>query len=339
MERKSFVRVTLTLSILAFLSLLGLIFTYASNNRDNAWIRVVSDECVYDNHNHSAFTSLEEWKGNMIIAFREAGFHRATETDKGKIRILQNSKNSWNPQQTFSVKGEDLRDPSFLLLKNKLFLYTNDYYSEYTERGWTILKSISHDAYYNPYIWKKRVFKNVAYGIGNAYGKWPLLLKSDDGINWKVVCEYKLGGNASEADMVFVEDTMYICFRIDTPVGSNSMWGKSVYPFTDTQWSMMDISVASPEMILYSDNTILLAGREYDFHRKYGKDKINLSLFAVNTEGKVKHKYIVEEQGGDQGYASFRKGKEGLYYMSYYAGMANTAVRMLTFRINDKLMK
>lgn len=325
--------------MLFILSLLVVVFGYASNNRDNAWISVVSDECVYDNHNHSAFTSLEKLSGNMIVTFREAGFHRATDTDKGKIRVLKKSKNGWNTQQIFSFPGEDLRDPGFLVFKNRLFLYTNDYYSEYKRKGWTELKPISHDAYYNPYIWKKRVYKNVAYGIGNAYGKWPLLLKSDDGINWKVVSEYKLGGNASEADMVFVADTMYICFRIDTPVGSNSMWGKSVYPFTDTRWRLMDISVASPEMILHSDNTILLAGREYDFHRKYGKDQINMSLFAVNKEGMVKQKYVVDGQGSDQGYASFSKGNAGLYYMSYYAGMENTAVRMLTFRINDDALK
>jgi len=338
MTRKTIFRVraiviTLPLLVIAYT------YTYAGVSKENVWINVLSDECVYDNNNHAAFTSLEEWKGNIFVAFREASFHRATETDKGEIRVLQKSKTDWKHQHTFAFDGEDLRDPSFLTFKNRLFLYTNDYYSEYKKKGWTDLKPISHDAYYNPYIWKKRVYKNVAYGIGNAYGKWPLLLKSDDGVNWKVICEYKLGGNASEADMVFDADTMYICFRLDTPAGSNSMWGKSVYPFTESQWSMMDISVASPEMILHSDNTIILAGREYDFHRKNGKDKINVSLFAVNKEGKVKHKYIVEDQGIDQGYASFSRGQNGLYYMSYYTGMENTAVRILTFRVNDDELK
>lgn len=338
MTKKPITKGMAIVSVLFSLPLLVVVFAYAGNTQDRAWINVISDECVYDNNNHAAFTSLEEWKGNMFVAFREAGFHRATDTDKGKIRVLQKSKADWKPQHTFAIEGEDLRDPGFLSFKNRLFLYTNDYYSEYKNECWDDLKPVSHDAYYNPYIWKKRVYKNVAYGIGNAYGKWPLLLKSDDGVNWKVVCEYKLGGNASEADMVFVADTMYICFRIDTPAGSNSMWGKSVYPFTESQWSMMDISVASPEMILHSDNTILLAGREYDFHRKHGKDQINISLFAVNKEGKVKQKYIVDGQGGDQGYACFSKGKDGLYYMSYYTGLENTAVRMLTFRIKDDLL-
>lgn len=327
------------IAVVAILQFLIMAYTYAGVSKEDTWIHVISDECIYDSNNHAAFTSLEKWRGKMMVAFREAGYHRATDTDKGKIRVLQETKDGWRPQQTFSVEGEDLRDPGFLSFNNRLFLYMNDYYSEYKRDGWTDLKPISHDAYYSPYIWKKRVYKKVAYGIGNAYGRWPMLLKSDDGANWKVVCEYKLGGNASEADMVFVADTMYICFRIDTPAGSNSMWGKSVYPFTESQWSMMDISVASPEMMLYSDNTILLAGREYDFHRENAKDQINMTLFAVNKEGKVKQKYIVNGQGGDQGYASFSRGKKGIYYMSYYAGLENTAVHILTFRINDDVLK
>lgn len=336
MTRKTVAKVIV---VVTTLPLLVMAYTFAGVSKENTWISVISDECVYDNNNHAAFTSLKEWEGNMYVTFREAGFHRATDTDKGVIRVLQKTKNGWKPNQSFSVEGEDLRDPGFLSFKDRLFLYTNDYYSEYKKDGWTSLKPISHDAYYNPYIWKKRVYKNVAYGIGNEYGRWPLLLKSDDGVNWEVVCEYKLGGNASEADMVFVADTMYICFRIDTPAGSNSMWGISEYPFTESQWRMMDISIASPEMMLHSDNTILLAGREYDFHRNNGEDQINMSLFAVNKEGKVKQKYIVDGQDGDKGYASFSRGNDGIYHMSYYAGTENTLVRMLSFRINDGVMK
>lgn len=339
MERKSIAKLAVVLCCV-FLPV-GAYGAYSQTDKseNDTWIRVISDECVYDNDNHAAFTSLEAWKGSLIVAFREAGYHRPTVTDKGKIRVLRQTKKGWEPQHTFSMEGEDLRDPDILTFKNRLLLYTHGYFSEYKKTGWTSLKPMIHNAPFNPSIWKKRVHKEKIYGVGNKWEKWPYLMQSDDGENWKTIAEYKIGGNASEADMVFVADTMYICIRIDSPVGSNSMWGKTVYPYTDCQWTMMDISVASPEMIYVSDDTFLLAGREYDLHRKQGKDKVNVSLFAINKEGKVKKKYIVEQQGGDQGYASIVKGKGDIYYMSYYAGMMKTTVRMLTFKINKDALK
>ncbi len=324
--------------VIVFLLLITNVHSSYSYENDD-WLTIISDECIYDNGNHAAFTTLEDWKGRMLVAFREAGSHYATTTDKGIIRVLRNNKHGWNSIHTFSMDGVDLRDPDLLKFNNSLFLYTHGYFSEYLKTGWTELKPINHDATFNPSIWKKRVYKDRIYGVGNAWEKWPLLMQSDDGINWQVVTEYKIGGNASEADMVFVADTMYICIRIDSPVGSNSMWGKSVYPYTECQWKMMDISVSSPEMLYVSDNFFLLAGREYDLHRKQGKDKINVTLFAVNSDGKVKKKFLVEQQGGDQGYPSIIKGKGGMFYMSYYAGLKNTAIKMLTFTINKKALK
>lgn len=315
------------------------LYAYPGNDNIQEWLEVIQDTCVYDHNNHAAFTSLEEWKGNMYLAFREAGYHRATPTDKGKIRVLKGNEHEWELHNTFFKDGIDLRDPYILKWKDRLLLYTTGYYSELTDDGWTELKPIKHNAPFVPSIWKIRVHNNVAYGIGNRVGYWPLLFKSEDGETWEVINEFKLGGDATEADIVFDGDIMYICIRIDTPIGSNSMWGQSVFPFTECRWSMMDVSVASPEMIKCSTNTFLLAGREYDYHRKKGKDEINVSLFVVDRDGHVMDRYIVQRQDGDQGYTSFCNIKGNKYYMSYYVGPQNTAVRLLTFKVHEKKLK
>lgn len=136
--------------------------------------------------------------------------------------------------------------------------------------------------------------------------------------------------------MVFVEDTMYTCIRIDTPVGSNSLWGKSKYPFTSCNWTVMDVSVASPEMIKHSDSVFLLAGREYDYHNKEGNDARYISLFVLDRNGIVQDRVLIDKHTTDQGYPSFVKKKNKQYAMSYYVG-SNTAtkVRLLTFEINE----
>ncbi len=334
MERNVFVTI-----LLVFLLFFFSFRVYAQEKDNKAWINVISDECIYDNNSHAAFTSMEEWKGSLMVAFREAGSHRATPTDKGKIRVLEKKNNKWKLQHTFSLEGRDLRDPDLLKWGDRLLLYTYGHCTELTDTGWTKLKPIIHDAPFFPSIWKRRIYKNGAYGIGFCSGHWPLLFKSIDGEKWEKISEYKLGGNATEADMVFIADTMYICIRIDSPVGSNSMWGRAVYPFTECKWRMMDISVASPELIVHSDNTILLAGREYNYCLQDGKKTRCISLFALSKEGNVKGRYVVERQGGDQGYASFFRNKDNNYIMSYYTGENNTVIRLLSFTLDETKLR
>lgn len=335
MERKTVIKALLTLVVFAVILLSGIVYAQTGSINKSDWLKIIDDTCIYDNNDHAAFTTMEEWNGILLVAFREGGAHHASDTDKGRIRVMQKKNRKWKTQYVFAKEGIDLRDPDIVRFGDKLFLYTlNMNYSELTKNGWTELKPIINNASYKPSIWKKRVHNGKMYGIGYYWERWPVLMESEDGINWDVVTEYRIGGNASEADICFVRDTMYICLRIDSPIGSNSMWGKSVYPYKECKWSMMDISVSSPEMIQHSENTILLAGRERDFHQNGGNNSTYVTLFVVDLDGNVKERYVVDKNSGDQGYPSFYKDNKGNYYMSYYAGQGQTSVRLLTFKVN-----
>lgn len=295
-------------------------------------IKILSDTCVYSNDDHVAFTSLEEWRGNMYVAFREGKSHNSTSEDKGKICVLK-KKHVWELHNVFSLDNIDLRDPFLLKWKNRLFLYTVGYYSELTDSGWTRLTKIHHNASHPLNIWKIREYKSSLYGVGNAGGKWPLMLKSEDGKNWEVIDEYMLGGDASEADMVFVKDSLYVCIRIDKPTGSKSMWGKSFYPFTDMKWNLMDFSVASPDMMKCSEKTFLLAGREYIYDKEKATIDRFVTLWLVDGNGKVITRHSVNlVANGDKGYPSFCH-YDGKCYMSYYDGQLKTQIRLLILEV------
>lgn len=313
-------RRAITLIILVCLAVVAPNIALCQNRID-----IISNTKVYDNSNHAAFTSLEDWEGNIYLSFREASFHRATKTDKGVIRILRKDGNKWRSFQTLRINGVDLRDPYFIKYKNRFLLYTTGYVSEFTSKGWSELSEVKHNASHRISIWKVREFNGVLYGIGNCYEKWPLLMKSEDGINWNVVNVFRIGGNASEADLVFAGNKLYTCIRIDSPIGSNSMWGVSEYPFLDFHWTMMDVSVASPEMCLIDKSTILLAGREYTYNNSI---KSQVSLFTLGLNGKVLERTVVDDTGTDQGYASFCRVKN-TYLMSYYTGIERTSIRLL----------
>lgn len=319
------------------LILLMTIEIHAQDSKTNGdeWLNVIDNTCIYDNDTHSAFTSMRKWKGKLYVAFREGESHVAP-TDKGKIRVMKNTRRGWVTQHVFSIEGVDLRDPDMLIFNNRLFLYTLDmHYSELTESGWSDFKVVDRDVPGGRSIWKKRIYNNDAYGFGYKWNHWPLFMKSEDGIRWKTIREYRLGGNSNESDMVFVADTMYVCMRVDTPPGSNSLWGKSTYPFTDCDFSVMDISVASPEMIKLTDDLFLLAGREYVCDGITGKCEKFLSIFKVDKNGKVMNRYVVEKNCVDCGYTSFMREKGNVFYMSYYVGDANKSkINVLKFKLN-----
>ena len=298
-------------------------------------IKLVNDYCVYDKDNHVAFTSLESWRGNLYLAFREGEGHVPTsKEDNGKIIILKSDGESWVNDETFMLEGIDLRDPFLLNWNNKLFLYTLGFFSELTETGWTPLKQIKHNAPHYLNIWKIREHSGLLYGIGNAYNEWPILLTSYDGINWFVKEEFKLGGNASEADMCFIKNKVFICVRIDTPVGSYSLFGRGEYPFDAFSWSVLDISIASPELIAVSNKKMLLAGREYDKHSKDGADDEYMTVLYINTKGEILSRLrSLEDSGGDKGYPSFCIFDKELL-MSYYSGELNkTKIHLMKLNI------
>lgn len=325
--------------IFFFLIILLLVFIVGYTNLlavslwpKNSKLKRISNTCVYIKNDHAAFTTLIEWKGKMLLAFREAESHNASSTSKGKIKVLRGDGRKWVVAHTFSIDGVDLRDPNLVKWNGRLFIYTSGWYSELKNTGWTALKRYTYDVSHGLNIWKIRPYRGKLYGVGNSNKNWPILLSSEDGEHWKSVEEYKLGGNASEADLYFDRDTMYLCIRVDIPTGSNSLWGRSVYPFKHTEWKMMDVSVASPELTAISDDSILLAGREYDYHRQDGKDVRYVSLFLLNKEGKIMENYRIDDGNlYDKGYPGICKYK-GVYYMSYYTGKEQTEIRMLKFK-------
>ncbi len=334
MKRLSFFNAAAVLSLLAIV-----VFSSAAVKRGGIvpekWFDVIEDTCVYSNNNHVAFTTLNEWEGCLYLAFREAESHEATSANQGVIRVLIKKGDEWETHHVFSIKGADLRDPCFVKWNNRFLIYTSGHYSELLNGEWTELKPIRHNAPHYIYIWKIRPFNNELYGIGHCWNKWPLLMKSVDGENWTVVDEFQIGGNATEADLLFVKDKLYVCFRVELPYGSNSMWGVSKYPFMDFEWTKLNFSIDSPEMLLYSRKTILLSGRECYYNRDGGKIERRVTLFALDKKGKVKGSAIINNESNDQGYGSFYSLDGKRVLMSYYAGGAQTEIRTILFSVKD----
>lgn len=319
---------TIVLVMLTFLTSVGNI----PNNMPMK-MELIKDVCVYNMNTHSAFTSLCEYNGEMYLAFREAHHHRETTDDKGVIKIMKCKGGNWSVVETLRKEGIDLRDPCILAFNGELRIYTaNGLYSKLVDGKWSDWYRISHNVSHPITIWKIRQHKNVLYSIGYKKGEWPVLIKSLDGNKWDYVNTIKIGGDATEADLSFCGDTMFACIRINNPLGSNSMWGVGTFPFENIIWTMMDVSISSPELF-YDENNgfIILSGREYETN--YSRIKsIKVPIYYVNKNGSIKNSMQLETgNNGDKGYPSFCVSGDTLY-MSYYTGYKETEIRLSSFR-------
>lgn len=306
---------------------------------------LLSDVCVYSNNNHAAFTSLTDYRGDTIIAFREGASHRPTfKEDYGHISIIYENKGRWEKIAELSHPDMDLRDPFFIKIGETLRMYcgynqfvddgryqhSGTVYSNLTETGWSDFMPIVHEVPHIIWLWKIRKYNDILYGVGYLEGEKPVLLSSSDGIEWKTEAEFQVEGILSEADMVFSGDSMYVCLRQDSPTGSPSHWGKSEYPFRNFEWNVMNVSVASPELLIHPEShQIYLAGRIYDYKNK--PQKILVSLLEVSTSGETKEIYTFDTgEWGDKGYPSMML-NDKIILLSYYFGMDNTSVHLSKF--------
>jgi len=319
------------------------------NEKDNYMICFNDDKIVWDNRDHCAFTCLTEWNKGILLAFREGPSHRPVSVnDYGNISILKLNGGTWSKVVSLSHPDMDLRDPFFVQTDSHLRLYCGynkiingvyqhcgSVYSDLLDSGWSKFMTVKHDVPHVSWLWKIREYNNVFYSVGYLEGKRPVLLSSFDGIHWTTRTVFMLEGLLSEADLCFKADTMFVCIRQDRPPGSPSYWGWSKYPFVDFKWNKMDVSIASPD--LYSPENcdqFFLAGREYAYNREHLDDSIKVSLFEVDTCGRVSRLYSVSHiRLGDKGYPSLLIGNNSLF-MSYYEGSTSMSnVRIASFCI------
>lgn len=338
--------------LIAISLVLGLLS--CSNDDNESKIRydftLLTDESVYFQNDHAAFTAVVSYKGNLYLAFREGLNHVPTTPEEyGVIKILKKVGSGWEFVSEIASNDKDLRDPYFLVVNGELRLYCGynqngpkgwehiaTVYSELRGGQWSELRTISHDVNHNVWIWKAREYKGKYYGVAFLEKETPVLMESDDASIWHSLTALEIGGSGvyTEADCCFKGDSLYICIRNDVPKGASATWGKSAYPFKEFDWKTMDAGIDSPELFLTKTGQILLAGREYQLAD--GKITHNcLTIFEIAPLlGEIIQKHVLWQNPIDEllgytevGYPSMAYDGNHLF-LSYYQGYKTTEVRV-----------
>lgn len=290
--------------------------------------------CIWDQAPHCAFTGLTEYKGKYYCCFREATEHIPfSMEDYGKIRILESvDGEKWSSVGLVGDKNYDLRDPKLTVTPdNRLMLI---YGCSSLEEGVLIFRktcirlfeglltteqlsftksqevSIQGDKILSSYwLWRVVWHEGVAYGIAYGANKKPLLVKSIDGINYKLITTLNIQGN--EADIEFLENGRMMI--VSRAVSGNGYIGTASFPYTEWSWNDSRYLIHCPDIITL-DGQQFVAGRGLDGTMLYHVKDCVLEPIYTFPGG-----------GGDNAYPGvIRVGDE--LWMSYYAGVGNISI-------------
>lgn len=173
---------------------------------------------IADDGQHNSNTDMIEWQGQFYLSYVSSPYHFGNDASVMHIKRSSDMGQTWEELSTFNPENDDIRDPKFAAIGERLFLYAlrNDSFVaepyitvySYTEDGetWTRFETIPElDGwlFWRPKTQDRETFYNAAYWW--EHGK-SVLLKSGDGINWEIVSVINEGERNDETEIEFLPD-------------------------------------------------------------------------------------------------------------------------------------
>jgi hypothetical protein len=233
-----FLWLVLATLVLALLLLFG--YWYERPNRARVNPVIVTDSWNIANDSlHNSNTDMLEWNGLFYVAYVSSPFHFGSTKSVLHVKYSNDQGQTWVEVNTFNPSGEDIRDPKFALIGNRLFLYAlknTSFVAEpyitvysYTENGiaWSpfeIVPKLDGWLFWRPKTQDGVTFYNSAYWY--QHGK-SVLLKSTDGINWQLVSTIHEGGHNDETEIIFLPDGRLLATaRLEYDSWGDGMFGQ-----------------------------------------------------------------------------------------------------------------
>jgi len=199
--------------------LLVLAYWYFRPNRAHVDTNVVVDSWdIANDGQHNSNTDMIMWNGETYIAYVSSPYHFSSEASTLHIKHSSDLGHTWVENSTFNPENNDIRDPKFAVIGDRLFLYALDnnafnpepyqtVYS-YTEDGkdWTPLElvpGVDGWLFWRPKTQDGITFYNSAYWY---HHNKAVLLKSTDGINWEIISTINEGERNDETEIIFLPD-------------------------------------------------------------------------------------------------------------------------------------
>ena len=325
-------------TILIALTLIVLLwFIRPNTSQVNPSLNLEIWEAVNDGM-HNSNTDMTYFKNYFYLVHASSPYHFATPECKLIVLRSKDCK-QWEKLSTVHIPGEDIRDPKFLAIGNRLIMfvlksieftaepYSTAYVVSDDGKQWSPLQEIPHKGWL---FWRPKTFDGKRWYVPaywHEHGK-SMLFTSTDGINWQPVSLIYEGDRCDETAIEFLPDgTMISTQRLeysDLWLGdSRACTGIRTAKPPYTQWTgIKDYSTRldGPALFAYNGKVYAL-GRRNPYTpgllNKYGSilAKKRTSLWLVTPEKLVWLSDV--PSAGDTSYAGYVLQGNTLYF-SYY---------------------
>ncbi|MHA1649780.1 MAG: hypothetical protein ACTSYB_06280 [Candidatus Helarchaeota archaeon] len=352
-----------------------LIVWYLRPNTADIKNNIVMESWVAVTGQHNSNTDLIYWNktGRIYLIHDRRPFHLGS-TDARLILWSSLDARNWTKITEFSVPGNDIRDPKFAIIGNRLFLYAlknlgvmaTPYQTVYTfsEDGinWQPFQEISLSGWL---FWRPKTNDNLTWYVPaywHEHGQ-SILLNSTDGINWNIVATIYTGEANDETAIEFLPDGRMICTArlegtADSLFGSSeacTLIATSSYPYTNWSSYIKSRETRLDGPVLFSHaNKIFAIGRRHLGPRTYFTElgsifsRKRTAIYLVNETSGLR--FLTDlPSAGDTSYAGIViKGEE--LFISYYTSditkdyswilgmVANSDIRIAKINISALVM-
>ncbi len=319
-------------------------------------ICVTSVRQLFNDGNHNAFTDMCRFGDRLYLTFRSCPDGHMLFTSSRIVVMSSSDGRDWNQVHAFSVANRDVRDPHFLVFKDKLFVYTgawwvtpgnaeerdvNDHlgFCAWSEDGATWRGPRMLDGAHGHYIWRAAANDGTAYLNGRRIRNFDVLARRDeppewmeswllhsaDGFAWTPLSLIQ-PAHGDETALLFGEDDNLLA--VARAGGRPAQICRSGPPYTD--WTRIDLDrhIGGPLLARWGEQ-ILVGGRK---HTDDGPVTALYELVGTELE-----EIAVLPSGGDNSYPGFVELGPDRALLSYYSshegsgtGLAPSAIYLAT---------
>jgi hypothetical protein len=303
----------------------------------NTTVRIANVRCVFRDAEHNAFTDLCRFRGAYYLTFRSCPDGHGI-SPRARIRVLRSADGTdWQQVTEFSVPERDTRDPHFLILRERLFVYSGTWlcpaghkefdinehlgYGVWSDDGETWHGPRMLEGTYGHYVWRAAAFADRAYlcarrkrdfvctaskGEGGAMTE-AAMLESDDGLIWRYrACFVDAWGD----ETAFVFGPAGEITALARRLGNlPSAVCRSLPPYTAWERHELDRPVGGPMLAWWGDR-LLVGGR-----KTLGAPVTALYWLRGNRLAEIGEL----PSGGDTSYTGFVQTDTGQGLLSYYS--------------------
>ncbi|HVN64431.1 MAG TPA: sialidase family protein [Candidatus Binataceae bacterium] len=288
---------------------------------------------------HNSNTDLIFWHDFFFLVHAASPFHMGTNRCRLIVRRSQDAR-LWETVAELNMPGEDIRDPKFAAIGDRLFVYAlpnkglraapygTVYSASDDGEHWPAFKMIEHPGwlFWRPKSPDGRNWYVPAYW--HDHGK-SILLTSTDGVAWSIVSEIYNGEGNDETDIEFLSDgKMLATARLevtpDNPLGnanSSTLIAIASPPYTDWRYAKSTVTRLDGPALFRHDGQVFAVARYQPgprgFFTRLGSalSRKRTSLFVVEENRLV---WLSDfPSAGDTSYAGVAI-RDGNLYASYY---------------------